>query len=174
MSLKITDSLRRLLAQSYYREACDQDGWAYISLEDLNIGDNNLVVFFKGSHKVSVRLPAQVISEIREFSKLDLKGRPVFDYLACKVRHQDRYENIMFANPTALTWVQVRTSRSEFSDKEVEVLERIKIPLALFYVRNVLVQPQKIEVEWDIRTGDEWLDELDEKRDQVESDDDYL
>lgn len=87
---------------------------------------------------------------------------------------REKYEGIMVANPTALAWVQVRTWKSEFSEKEIDALERIKIPLALFYIRDILSQPQNVEVKWDIRTGDEWLDDLDDKRDQAESDDDFL
>ena len=173
MSLETTKSLKGALAQLYYREACDQKSWAYVSLEGINVQDS-VVVFAKGSHRISIRLPAQTVAEIKEISKLGSKEKPVFDYLACKVNQREKYEGVMVGNPTALTWVQVKTAKSEFSDKEVTALEKIKIPLALFYVRDVLVQPQKIEVKWVTRTGDEWLDELDDKRDQAESDDDYL
>jgi hypothetical protein len=173
MSLETTNSLREALAHLYYREACDQKGWAYVPVEDAIIHDG-VVIFTKGSHRISIRVPAQIIAEMKEVSKLGAKGKPLFDYLACKVSQRDRYDGVMVANPTALSWVQVKTRRGEFSEKEIDALEKIKLPLALFYVRDVLAPPQKIEVKWDIRTGDEWLDELDDKRDQAESDDDFL
>jgi len=173
MSLETTKSLREALAHLYYREACDQKGWACVALEKINVHEN-VVGFAKGAHTISIRLPAQIVAEIKEVSKLGTKGKPVFDYLACKVSQREKYEGVMVANPTALSWVQVKTRKGEFSEKEIDALEKIKIPLALFYVRDVLAPPQKIEVKWDIRTGDEWLDELDDKRDQAESDDDFL
>jgi hypothetical protein len=36
------------------------------------------------------------------------------------------------------------------------------------------VQPGKIEIKWEMKSGQEWLDELEDQRDQTESDDDYL
>ncbi|MEM2139395.1 MAG: hypothetical protein QXJ74_08895 [Nitrososphaera sp.] len=173
MSLEITKSLKEALAHLYYREACDQKGWAYVSVGDIEIRDN-VVVFAKGPHRISIRFPAQIIAEIKEISKLGSKNKPLFDYLACKVSQREKYEGVMVANPTALSWMQVKTRKEEFSEKEADALEKIKLPLTLFYVRDVLAQPQKIETKWDTRTGDEWLDELDDKRDQAESDDDFL
>lgn len=173
MSLEMTKSLKGALAHLYYREACDQKGWACIALESINVHDN-VIGFAKGAHAISIKLPAQIVAEIKEVSKLGPKGKPVFDYLACKVSQREKYDGVMVANPTALSWVQVRTGKGEFSDREIDALEKIRMPLALFYIRDVLAPPQKIEVKWDIRTGDEWLDELDDKRDQAESDDDFL
>lgn len=173
MSLEMTTSLKEALAHLYYREACDQKGWACVPLESINIRDN-VVDFAKGSHNISIRLPVQIVAEIKEVSKLGPKGKPVFDYLACKVRQKERYEGMIVANPTALSWVQVKRGRHEFSDREIDALERIRIPLALFYVRDVLAQPRQVEVKWDIKTCDQWLDELEDKRDQAESDDDFL
>lgn len=173
MSLEITKSLREALAHLYYREACDQKGWAYAALAGISVNDN-VVAFAKGVHTINIRLPAQTVAEINEVSRLERKGRSLFDYLACRVSQREKYEGVMVANPTALAWVQVKMGKSEFSEKEIDALERIKMPLALFYVRDVLAQPRKVETKWDIRTGDEWLDELDDKRDQAESDDDFL
>jgi hypothetical protein len=173
MSLEITKALKDALAHLYYREACDQKGWAYVAIESIDVRDN-VVVFAKGPHRIGIKIPAQIVAEIHQVFKLGSKGKPVFDYLACEVSQREKYEGVMVANPTALTWVQVKPRKIEFTEREIEALEKIKIPLALFYVRDILAQPQKMEVKWDIRTGDEWLDELDDRRDQAESDDDFL
>ena len=37
----------------------------------------------------------------------------------------------------------------------------------------MLAPPRKIEMEWDVRSGHEWLDELDDLKDQEEYDDEY-
>jgi hypothetical protein len=173
MSLEMTRQLKWELAHLYYREACDQKGWAYANLKGIEVRDG-AVVFAKGVHNINIRLPDQIVAEIRPVSKLESGGRPLFDYLACKVSQREKYEGVMVANPTALTWVQVKTTKGEFSEKELDALENIRIPLALFYIRDVLTQPQKIEAKWIIKTGEEWLNELDDKRDQAESDDDFL
>lgn len=78
MSLEMTKSLRGALAHLYYREACDQKRWAYVTLESISVRDN-VVVFAKGSHTINIRLPAQTITEINEISELAQMGRPLFD-----------------------------------------------------------------------------------------------
>lgn len=78
----------------------------------------------------------------------------------------------MVANPTALCWVKIKTGRGTFSDNQMDALGRIKLPLTIFYVKEVLAPPRKIGMEWDVRSGHEWLDELDDLKDQKEYDDD--
>lgn len=46
--------------------------------------------------------------------------------------------------------------------------------MAIFRIQDVLAPPAKIEMKWEIKSGKEWLDELDDLRDQAESDDDYF
>lgn len=174
LGLEITPSLKAALAELYYKECCDQQGWAYVSLRDIKIVDNNVLVFNKGSHRISIRLMYKIVPEIEETSRsLDNNGDSfVFDYLACQVGQQRKYEGVMLANPAALCWVKV--GKRSFSSEQVDALERIKLHLALFRIRNLLVPPSKIEIRWEIKSGQEWLDELDDQREQAESDDDYL
>lgn len=72
MSLKITKSLKLALSHLYCREACDQEGWAYVTLENIDIHDN-VVVFAKGSHKLNIRLPALIVVEIKKSASSDHK-----------------------------------------------------------------------------------------------------
>jgi hypothetical protein len=180
MSLEMTKSLRGALGELYYKEGCDQKGWAFISLECIHNSSfkDNVLVFKKGFHRISIKIHEQLVSEIKEIAKPtnNSKESPsfVFDFLACRVRQREKYEGVMLANPTELCWVEVKTGKSGLTDNQVDTLGKITIPLALFYIEDVLASPRKIEIEWDIRTGDEWLDELDDRRDQAESDDDYL
>lgn len=170
MGLEVTPSLKAALAELYYREGCDQHGWAYVTLGEISIRDNTLV-FNKGSHRISVRLMDKIVPEICEISG-PVNGSFVFDYLACKVGQQKKYDGTMLASPTALCWVKI--GKSAFSDEQIDALGRIKLPLAVFRIRSLLVQPGNIEMKWDIKSGEEWLDELDDQRDQAESDDDYF
>lgn len=172
MSLETTPSMKAALGDLYYREGCDQNGWAYVSLRDIDTGKDGLLVFTKGSHRINVRVPAQLAAEIKETCRPAKTGF-VFDYLACKVGQKERYDNPVVASPLGLCWVKIKTGGGRFSDAQVDALGRIKIPLALFYVRDVLAPPRQVEVKWDTKTGGEWLDELDDLRDQAESDDEY-
>lgn len=172
MSLETTPSLRAALGDLYYREGCDQNGWAYISLGDINVKDGTLA-FRKGSRRINVRVPAQLAAEIKEMCMPAGKAGFVFDYLACKVGQKEKYDDPVIASPLGLCWVKIKAGGSKFSDSQIDALGRIKVPLALFYVRDVLAPPRQVEIKWDTRTGKEWLDELDDLRDQAESDDEY-
>jgi hypothetical protein len=174
MSLETTPSMKAALGDLYYKEGCDQNGWAYVSLEDIhNSFKDGILVFRKGSHKINVRVPAQLAAEIKEICKPSPKSGFVFDYLACKVGQKERYDNPVIASPLGLCWVKIKAGKGRFSDAEIDTLGRIKIPLALFYIRDVLAPPRQVEIKWDTRTSGEWLDELDDLRDQAESDDEY-
>lgn len=178
--MDVTKALKGALGELYYKEGCDQKGWAYTSLENIHNSTfkDNVLAFKKGFHRISIKIHEQLVSEIKEISKPTNGSREnpsfVFDFLACRVSPREKYEGILVANPTALCWIEVKTGKSGFSNNQIDALERIKIPLAIFYIEDVLAPPRKIEIEWDIRTGDEWLDELDDKRDEAESDDDFL
>lgn len=170
MGLQITPSLKAALGELYYKEGFDQQGWAYVSLNDINIKDN-ILVFNKGVHRISIKIMDKIVPEIIEVSR-PVKGNLVFDYLACKVSQQKKYEGIIFANPMALCWVKI--GKSTFSNEQIDALGKIRLPVAIFRIRDLLAPPATIETKLEIRSGEEWLDELDDLRDQAESDDDYF
>ncbi len=164
MGLEITPSLKGALGELYYSEGCDQQGWAYISIENIHSSKDSVLIFSKGARKISIKLMDGIMPEVKEISR-PVKGGFVFDYLACRVGQQGRYDGTMLANPTALCWVKIR--KGAFSDGQIDALGRIKIPLAVFRIRDVLAPPAKIEMKWEIKSGKEWLDELDDLRDQA-------
>src|SRR5687767_8644582 len=129
MGLEITPSLKSALGELYYKEGCDQQGWAYISLENIHSSKDNVLVFSKGARKISIKLMDGIMPEVKETSR-PVKGGFVFDYLACRVGQQVKYDGVMLANPTALCWVKV--GKSAFSDGQIDTLGTIKIPLAVF------------------------------------------
>jgi hypothetical protein len=55
----------------------------------------------------------------------------------------------------------------------VKALSRITLPLALFYIEDVLAPPEEIDIEWDMKSGTQWLKEI-EKEDQDSEDDDGI
>jgi len=170
MGLEITPSLKDALRELYYKEGCDQKGWAYIALKDIDIKGNTLV-FNKGVHRISIKLMDKIVPEVKEISR-SVNGNFLFDYLACKTGQHSKYGDVMLANPDALCWVKI--GNGAFSSDQIDVLDRIKLPLVVFRIKDVLAPPAKVEMRWDIRSGDEWLDELDDLRDQAESDDEYF
>ncbi len=170
MSLEITPSLKASLGMLYCKASLDQKGWAYVSLGDIGAkpGDN-IIVFEKGGRRISVKVPGQVMREIAALAASADKS--VFDYLACKVG--DRHEGVIVANPLGLCWIKV--GKGAFSNSQmIDALEKTGLQVAVFAIRDVLAAPGKVQTRLDVRTAKEWLDELDDLRDQAESDDDYL
>jgi hypothetical protein len=168
MSLEITPSLKASLGTLYFKASLDQMGWAYVSLGNISAkpGDN-IIVFEKGARRISVKVPAQAM---REIAALAASVDKSFDYLACKVG--DRHEGVIVANPLGLCWI--KAGKGAFSNSQIDTLEKTGLQAAVFAIRDVLAAPGKVQARLDVRTAKEWLDELDDLRDQAESDDDYL
>jgi hypothetical protein len=160
--VEITPSLKAALAELYFKESCDQQGFAYVRRSE--IGDfKNALVFRKGAHSISVRMHEQVAAEVKEFAR-------VFDCLVCRIGQKDKYDAIV-ANPLALFWA--KTARN-FTNDQLDALHKTRLQVAVFRIRDALAAPGKVETKWEIKSAKEWLDEIDEKREEVESDDDYL
>ena len=169
MSLEITPSLKASLGTLYFKAGLDQKGWAYVSLRDISsaVQKDNIIMFEKGTRRISVKVPVQAMRETASMAASADKG---FDYLACKVG--GRHEGVIVANPLGLCWIKV--GKGAFSDSQIDALEKTGLLVAVFAIRDVLAAPGKVQVRLDIRAAREWLDELDDLRDQAESDDDYL
>jgi hypothetical protein len=166
LSLEITNALKGALGELYYKEGCDQKGWAYLSVENINNGSeaDGLFVFKKGFHRIRVKIPRSLYPE------LELVSHPtnesienpsfVFDFLACRVGTKQRYPEII-ENPQ-LCWAEIKTGNSDLTDNQVEMLKHIQLPLAIFHIEDVLASPEDVEISWDIKSGKEWLEEFDE------------
>lgn len=170
MSLQITPSLKDSLGTLYFKESCDQAGWAHLSLRDTGAARDNVFTFVKGERTIMVKIPAQAAVEVARLAR-SARGKPTFDYLACKVGDQ-RGGGVVVANPLGLCWVKM--GRGAFSADQIDAMEKTGLQVAVFAIRDVLAAPGKVEVKMDVRPAKVWLDELDDLRDQVESDDDYL
>lgn len=172
MGLSITPFLKSELEDLYFRETCSQEGWAYVSARGISFKEKNTLVFSRGPRRIQVRVHEQMVQEIKE-------AAAVFDYLACKVGGQKEQSDaetavtVLVASPLALCWVKTKGGK-EFTGGQLDWMGRIRFPLAVFRVRDVLASPAKIETRWEAKSGKEWLDEIDDKREEAESDDDYL
>lgn len=63
---KITNALKGSLGEIYYKEYCDQMGWAYISLENLYFMQNDewVFTFKKGFNQIRVKILQNVRKEV--------------------------------------------------------------------------------------------------------------
>ena len=161
---RISNKLKGSLGELYYKEFCDQRGWAYTSLENIYSSMNPQWVFTfkKGFHRLKVRIPEEIRSEINLLIKPtnNFEERPsfVFDFLACKVGNIKSYSEVRTSD--YFVWVENKTGEGIFSSSQANAMSKIKLPLAIFHIDNVLERPEDIDMNYDIKSGKEWLQEL--------------
>lgn len=164
VSPRITNKLRGALGEIYYKEFCDQRGWAYTSLENIYeyMNPDWVFIFKKGFHRIKIKIPEKFRAEITELVKPTNLSQSspsfVFDFLACKVGDSKNYSGVRTGEQFA--WVESKTGSGIFSGSQVNAMSKIKLSLAIFHINNVLEMPDNIDMWWDIKTGREWLKEM--------------
>ena len=161
---RITNKLRGALGEIYYKEFCDQRGWAYSSLENIfeTMNPHWVFTFKKGFHRIKVLIPQKIRDEVSWLIKPTNNSVSstsfVFDFLACKVGQSKDYSGVWKSDFFA--WVESKTGSGVFSSSQVNAMSKITLPLAIFHINDVLEQPESIEMDCDIKKGKEWLKEL--------------
>ncbi len=161
---RISNKLRGSLGEIYYKEYCDQKGWAYTSLENIysSMNPDWIFTFKKGFHRIKVQIPQEIRDEITKLVKPtnNSESSPsfVFDFLACKVGQSKDYSGVKSSDYFA--WVENKTGAGIFSSSQASAMSKITLPLAIFHIDDVLEQPELIEMHSDIKSGKEWLQEL--------------
>jgi len=161
---RITNKLRGALGEIYYKEFCDQRGWAYTSLENIyeTMNPNWIFTFKKGFHRIKVRIPHEIRDEVSWLIKPTNNSISspsfVFDFLACKVGTLKNYSKTITSSVFA--WVESKTGRGVFSSSQYNAMSKITLPLAIFHINDVLETPKSIKMSSDLKSGKEWLNEL--------------
>jgi len=161
---RITNKLRGSLGEIYYKEFCDQQGWAYTSLENLysSMNPDWVFTFKKGFHRIKVRIPQKIQNEISWLVKPtnNSESNPsfVFDFLACKVEKSKNYSGVKSSN--FFSWVESKTGAGIFSTSQISTMSKIKLPLAIFHIDNILDAPGDIKMGFDVKSGKKWLEEI--------------
>ena len=161
---RITNKLRGSLGEIYYKEFCDQQGWAYTSLENLysSMNPDWIFIFKKGFHRIKVRIPQKIRNEISWLVKPtnNSESNPsfVFDFLACKVGKFKNYSGVKSSD--FFSWVESKTGAGIFSTSQISAMSEIKLPLAIFHIDDVLDAPGDIKMGFDVKPGKKWLEEI--------------
>jgi hypothetical protein len=161
---RITNKLRGSLGEIYYKEFCDQRGWAYTSLENIyqSMNPDWKFIFKKGFHRINITIPPNIRDEviwlIKPTNKSSTSPSFVFDFLACKVGSHKEYSEIKSSPEFA--WVESKTGSAVFSGSQINAMSKINLPLAIFHVNDILEKPESIIMDCDIKSGKKWLDEL--------------
>jgi len=148
-----TEKLTGSLSEVYYKEYCDQTGWAYVSLEQIHERGikNGILKFRKGFDRVYVKIPEEIIPEIEEISKPtnDSKYNPryVYDFLACKVGNKKRFNyTIEYKKKWHFVWVEVKTGYSELTPNQIQTLKKISLRLFRFRIPYPFGEPHEVDI----------------------------
>ncbi len=161
---RITNKLRGSLGEIYYKEYCDQKGWAYTSLENIYESKNSewTFTFKKGFCRIKITIPKDIRPEINllanptnnSFSSPSF----VFDFLACRVGNNATYSKEPSSENFA--WVECKTGNAVFTSNQINTMSKIILPLAIFHTSDVLEKPKDIHMDCDIKPGKEWIHEF--------------
>ena len=161
---KITNKLRGSLGEIYYKEYCDQRGWAYTSLENIYATMNRewIFTFKKGFHRIDVPIPKEIRDELSWLAKPTNNSLTspsfVFDFLVCKVETSKDYSKVK--STKSFAFAEIKTGKIMFSAGQYKAMSKITLTLAVFHINDVLEAPEDIEMKWNIKPGREWLHEL--------------
>lgn len=161
---RITNKLRGSLGEIYYKEFCDQEGWAYTSLENIYESMNSewSFTFKKGFDRIKITIPEGIREEVKLLIKPTNRSKTspsfVFDFLACNVKKYREYSKVN--SDVFFTWVESKTGHMIFSGSQIKTMSKITLPLAIFHIADVLAKPGDIRMIYDLKSGEEWLKEL--------------
>jgi hypothetical protein len=161
---KITSALKGSLGEIYYKEFCDQRGWAYISLENLYfmMNDQWIFTFKKGFNRIRVKIPQSVRSEVEAIAQPTNNSTQhpsfVFDFLACRVGTRKKYFPVNY--PEELCWVEIKTGKGTFSENQIFAMSQISLKLAIFQIDAILESPFEVHMNYLIKSGKEWLSDF--------------
>jgi hypothetical protein len=161
---RITNKLRGALGEIYYKEFCDQEGWAYTSLENIyeSMNPEWTFTFKKGFDRIKITIPEKIREEVKMLIKPTNRSKTspsfVFDFLACNVKKYREYSKVN--SDVFFTWVESKTGHMIFSGSQIRTMSKIELPLAIFHIADVLDKPGDIKMIYDLKSGEEWLKEF--------------
>lgn len=155
--IDITKKLIGSLSEAYYKEYCDQTGWAYISLEQIHERGikKGILKFKKGFDRVYVKIPEEIIPEIEEISKPTSNSTYdpsyVYDFLACNVGNNKRFNyTIETKKKHHFVWVEVKTGLSNLTPSQIKTLQKLSLRLYRFRVPYPLGPADEVDIYKDI------------------------
>ena len=152
-SIDVDPQLIGSLAEVYYKEYSDQTGnWMFTSLDNIQKNIDSKIIEFKGGFdRVKIRIPDEMISELKEISTLTMiEGSPsfVFDFLACNVPTDEDISGILTKTVDDFSWIEVKSSGSSVSQNQQKAFDKVKIKFTLVVINNVHETPYDVTVDF--------------------------
>ncbi len=150
--IEITSGLTGNLSEVYFKEYCEQRGWAYISLEQIHENGikDGVLKFKQGFNRILIKLPEELIKEVEQISKPSnssiLKPSFVYDFLTCKVSQTGKDGILKVKNKRNFNWVEVKTGSRELTKNQILTSKKIAIPLFRFRVPNPLLSSEEVDI----------------------------
>ena len=152
-NIDVDSQLIGSLAEVYYKEYSDQTGnWMFTSLDNIQKNIDSKIIEFKGGFdRVKIRIPDEMISELKEISTPSMiEGSPsyVFDFLACNVPPNEDISGILTKTVDDFSWIEVKSSGSSVSQNQQKAFDKVKIKFTLVVVNNVHDTPYDVTVDF--------------------------
>jgi len=162
----ITPQFLGELGESCYKQYSTLHGWAWTSTEKIyrNPSHNNRIEFTFGFERILVTIPFEIQEEIHYISRPSNRDEAspsfVYDFLACKAYPSEDPRKLDGLTPNDFRWVEVKTGNSVLSNNQINKLNDITIPLAIFRIPNILDPPEEWQVYWKSGKAKYWLNEF--------------
>lgn len=153
--LKVTQKIQGNFGELLFEHFCQKNNYAYISLEEIynTLTPRNLLKLRFGDRRIPVRIPNNIVGEIREFSipinQNEMKPNYVFDFLTVSLKfsflkENDKIKQQPFLTDKAFNWIEIKTGKAKLSKSQREYKEKSRIGLRLFRIKTSL--PTSFEV----------------------------
>jgi len=141
-----------MLSETYFKEYCDQRGWAYVSLEHIHERGikKRILKFKKGFDRIYVKIPQEIIPEIEEISKPSNNSLSepsyVYDFLTWDAGNWMKHHLIVDGKKKDFSWIEVKTGLNNLNSNQIRTLEKISLPLFRARVPNPLIESSEVTV----------------------------
>lgn len=154
----MTDKLQGEIGELIFEHFCQRNEYAYIKLDEIynTFTPRNLLRFRYGDRKIPVRVPDNIVDEVRRFSKPlnkdEFKPNYVFDFLTVSLKmsfakRDDRYVQMPYLSNKAFYWIEIKTGKAKLSKGQKQYKDATAIGITVFRISTTL--PEEIEVKYE-------------------------
>ena len=153
-----TAKLQGDIGELIFEHFCQRNQYAYIILDEIynTFTARNMLNFRYGDRRVPVRVPQDIVDEIREFSRPinEDKFKPnfVFDFLTVSLRasfkkEDDRYKQMPYLTHKAFNWIEIKTGKAKLSKNQKKYRDKSQIGVQLFRISTLFPKNYAVKYE---------------------------
>lgn len=158
--MKASAKLQGDMGELVFEHFCQCNQYAYIRLDEIynTFTPRNILDFKYGDCKIPVRVPDNIVQEIREFSKPvskdEFKPTFVFDFLTVSLKASFKkedgcfYKQEPYLTHKAFNWIEIKTGKAKLSKNQKKFCDKSKIGVKLFRISTSF--PEQYDVKYEI------------------------